>query len=482
MLQAAKVESMFLPAFTLKPRSILQLTITGFLAVAGILIVALVMSARQITNLGNSSQRVLTQSAEGMEAVRLLIAQSTGMERNARQYQVVADTDYLSAYRERQRGFVTAVERLLALGLDPMFTDELQALQALETRSYQELQTSPNRPSVQVNYQALRERAYGLSDQLGTWTSNQLAQIQTDSANTQRLLQGQAVGLTLLALGLAALFTRLITRPLGQLEKAINRLGSGSYETEVAVEGPADLRKLGTSLDWLRSRLQKLEQQRTSFFRHVSHELKTPLASIQESVALLRDGVAGRVNAEQLKLLAIHNNNCLRLQGLIDELLRYHKEIQSVLNVVPIPVQLHEVIEQVVAAHEFVLSSAQVRVEQRCEKFAVLGDVEQLRVIVDNLLTNAIKFSPDQGTIFISWQQQEGRGVLDVEDQGPGIAPTEQERIFQAFYRGATPARTLIKSTGLGLAIVQEYVEANRGSIEVVACATGAKFRVSFPL
>jgi signal transduction histidine kinase len=72
--------------------------------------------------------------------------------------------------------------------------------------------------------------------------------------------------------------------------------------------------------------------------------------------------------------------------------------------------------------------------------------------------------------------------VLEVEDQGPGIPVEQRELVFQAFYRGNTPARTTIKSTGLGLAIVHEYVSANRGIIEVMPCETGALFKVMFPL
>jgi two-component system, NtrC family, sensor histidine kinase GlrK len=472
---------MFSRFIALKPRSLMQLTITGFLAVAGLLIMALVISARYIDALGSSSERVLSLSAEAMGAVRPLIEQATAMERNARQFQATGDTSYLAVYQERQRSFSVAADQLSALALDSAFAAAVDTLRAREQQSYRRLQQAGS-AAVQADYQTLREQAAALSEQLNLWTREQLAGIQRDTQRTQRLLRWQAGALTLLALGLAALFTRLITRPLRQLEKAIDRLGSGGYDRSIAVEGPADLQRLGTSLDWLRSRLQKLEQQRSAFFRHVSHELKTPLASIQESVALLRDGVAGPVSGEQLKLLAINSNNCQRLQGLIDELLRYHKEIQSLTSVVPKPVRVDRVVEQVLASHDFALEQAGLAVEADLQKLAVLGDAEQLRVIVDNLVTNAIKFSPERGRLFLRWRADGERAVLEVEDQGPGIPEQERELIFQAFYQGAAPLRRFLKSSGLGLAIVQEYVGANRGVIDVLPCATGAHFRASFPL
>ncbi|HTR00696.1 MAG TPA: histidine kinase dimerization/phospho-acceptor domain-containing protein, partial [Candidatus Acidoferrum sp.] len=310
----------------LKPRSILQLTVTGFLTVAGILIVALFITARQIDDLGGRNERVLNQSADGTETARIIIEQATAMERNARQFQVIGDRNYLKVYRERQQSFATAAARMQALGLDTGIDDTVKQMLADESESFQKVQGGSSQETIQNNYQSLRDKASQLSDMVGDWTAAQLTAIRQETERTQELLRNQAIVLAAVALALAALFTRLITRPLGQLETAINRLGSGSYDAGIAVDGPADLRHLGDSLDWLRSRLQKLEQQRTAFFRHVSHELKTPLASIQESVALLRDGVAGPVNAEQLQLLAINNNNCQRLQALIDELLRYHRE------------------------------------------------------------------------------------------------------------------------------------------------------------
>lgn len=466
----------------MKPRSIRQLTVTGFLTVACILIVALVITARQINDLGERSQRVLSLAAQGTDAVRVLIEQTTAMERNARQYLILGDDNYLNLYRERQGSFRTAADQLAALELDARMQSEVAMLKEDEAHNYELLLDAPKGSANDRGYQSQRESAYALSDQLGNWTSEQLALIQQETANTQNLLQVQAVVLTAAALVLAAVFTRLITKPLAQIEKAINKLGSGTYDTRIVVEGPADLGKLGSSLDWLRSRLQKLEQQRTAFFRHVSHELKTPLASIQESASLLRDGVAGPMNAEQLKLLGIHNNNCQRLQSLIGDLLRYQAEIQSVLTVMPQQVRLDKIIEKVVETHEFVLETAKLRAECTLAPLVVLGDAEQLRVVVDNLLTNAIKFSPDGGKVRIDLARRDGRAVLEVEDQGPGIPEEEQDLIFQAFYQGAAPARSLIKSSGLGLAIVQEYVSANHGLIEVVPCSTGALFRVSFPV
>lgn len=467
---------------SLKPRSIQQLTITGFLTVAGILIIALIITAGQVGGLSAQSQRMLSQSSQATEALRVIIEQASAMERNARQYQIVGDNEIFRVYLERRQSLMRETEALNLLELNADIASSVAELLGNEDFNFQLLSAVTAGNSAAPAYRPLLDVAYQISNQLGDWSALQLRDIQNETGSTQRLLWIQAVLLSAVALIIAAFFTALITRPLVQIEKAINQLGSGAYETNIAIDGPADLVRLGSSLDWLRGRLEKLEQQRSSFLRHVSHELKTPLAAIQESAALIKEGVAGEVNAEQHKLLNILGNNSLRLQALIDDLLRYHSEILSVLNAMPHPVRIDKVIASVLETHDFVIKTGKLKVITELEKIHVSGDAEQLRVIVDNLLTNAIKFSPEEGVISISLALNDKSVILDVIDQGPGISGEDQEKIFEAFYQGNASARNFFKGSGLGLAIVKEYINANRGSIDVMPCTSGAHFRILFPV
>lgn len=466
-----------------RPRSIQQLTASGFLVVAGILIVALIITARQISGLSSQSQSTLRQSALAMDAVRIITEQASALERNARQFQIVGDREIFNLYQERRQLLQTAAHQLQQLQLDTEINSLVDTLLANEEFNFALLDSRNSRAAgAGTPFVPLPDIAYRLSNQLGNWTSTQLQIIQTDTSSTQRWLLLQALVLSATAVMLAGLFTTLITRPLVQVETAINQLGSGTYEAPIRVDGPQDLVKLGNSLDWLRSRLKNLEQQRSSFLRHVSHELKTPLAAIQESAALMQDGVAGTINDEQRKLLVILLNNGQRLQALIDDLLRYHAEILSVLNAMPHPVRLDKVIDAVIESHEFVIANGKLTIQKDLHASTISGDAEQLRVIIDNLLTNAIKFSPEGGVIQVRVLHANGNVVLDVIDNGPGVPVTERDKIFEAFYQGSAAARNFFKGSGLGLAIVKEYTNANRGSIEVLSREQGAHFRLQFPL
>jgi len=112
----------------------------------------------------------------------------------------------------------------------------------------------------------------------------------------------------------------------------------------------------------------------------------------------------------------------------------------------------------------------------------ILGDPAQLRVIFDNLFSNAIKYSPDNGQISVVLQIQGNRMVLDVLDQGPGIDPLDKDRLFDPYFQGRVASQGVVKGTGLGLAIAQEFAKLHQGIIEAINHSVGAHFRLTLPL
>eukprot|EP01034_Spumella_vulgaris_P019194 gene19194-24529_t len=143
-------------------------------------------------------------------------------------------------------------------------------------------------------------------------------------------------------------FGAWVSRPLKQIEQAIHRLGENRYGDAIAVEGPNDLRRLGQQLNWLRQRLSDLEADKSRFLRHISHELKTPLAALVEGVALLEDQVLGALTPQQREIAAILRQNTASLQNQIEDLLRYNAANFDAQHLLRAPYEpaalLHEVI------------------------------------------------------------------------------------------------------------------------------------------
>ena len=143
-------------------------------------------------------------------------------------------------------------------------------------------------------------------------------------------------------------------------------------------------------------------------------------------------------------------------------------------------VQLRDVVRRVVNDRKLAIVAKEIRIELNCEHVTAYCDEEKIRIVLDNLLSNAVKYSPDRGLISIKLYKESGDAVFEVLDEGPGISPTDRDKIFEAFYRGTDMPVAAIKGSGLGLSIVKEYVQLHKGRIEVLG-GPGAHFRIRFP-
>jgi len=146
------------------------------------------------------------------------------------------------------------------------------------------------------------------------------------------------------------------------------------------------------------------------------------------------------------------------------------------------PVALDGVVSRVMEDHKLGTASRNLEVRADLERVGTVGDPEQLRVIVDNLMSNAVKYSPQDGTIHIGLRRHDGRAVIDVRDEGPGVQREERGRVFEAFYQGGATYAGHVKGTGLGLAIAREYAHMHQGEIDLLDSKRGAHFRVLLPL
>ena len=463
-------------------RSIRQLVIIGFVAVAALLIAALLVTAQQLERLSQQSQNTVTVVASGMSASRQLIQQTIAMERNARQYAILGEEDLYQLYLSRRAEYFETLEEISRLQIGDQASALVDELLSIESNAFDNVRQGQSNDDNATTFPELSRLAYQIATSIEQWIAQQQALLQERSVSTQQSLTIQAILFIGAASVLAAIFVLLITRPLQQIDRAINAIGSGEYSKAISVDGPRDLQTLGMRLEWLRGRLEELEQQRTSFLRHVSHELKTPLASMQEGASLLNDGVVGSLSKEQQEISQIIASNCQRLQGLIEELLRHNAQNFDVLNAMPERVRFDKILADVVSAHTLAVQSGQLQVALSLAKVRVTVDRERLRVIVDNLFTNALKFSPVNAVITIELQVDNEQAVLTIQDQGPGIAEQERERIFEAFFQGSTQPNLQYSGTGLGLAIASDYAKAIGATLTLEKSATGACFKLTLPV
>ena len=470
-----------------RPKSIRRLILTGFSLVALPLIIALVYTTISVDRLVSQSQHTLLQSVLATQGSQVLVEAIKAMERSARQYQVLGDKVLFDVYVEHHQSFIDTARSLDALELAGSQRKLLEELYLEENELHTKLSTHPHdAPQIEAGlpvFSELSQKARQVLADNQELINQGVEDIKRNAGTVQRTLVLQAIALVPAALLLAALFAVLITRPIKQVNRAIRLLGDEQLKEPVAITGPRDLEQLGERLNWLRTRLLELEQEKTRFLQHISHELKTPLTAIRESAELMNEQVVGELNTQQREIVGILRDSSLQLQVPIEDLLNFSILRSRASQLRLERVDMKVVIEQVLEDHRAALLSRNLELRTSLLPVILEGDAEKLRILFDNLVSNAVKYSPDNGLLWVLLSKRDKNAVIEVADSGPGIPETERDRVFDAFFQGAPATRGRVRGTGLGLSIAREYAQAHSGDISVVNSAkVGARLRVVLPL
>jgi PAS domain S-box-containing protein len=231
-------------------------------------------------------------------------------------------------------------------------------------------------------------------------------------------------------------------------------------------------------------RLRELDRLKDDFISLVSHELRTPLTSIRGYLELLIDGGAGELSEEQQRFLTVVDRNSKRLMQLVGDLLFLAQIEAGKLALELGEVDLDAVIADCLEAAKPMADEKGITLETSAERLpSMIGDRGRLAQVLDNLVSNALKFTGEGGTVTVRASSVEGNAVIEVEDTGMGIAPEEQEQLFDRFFRSPEATERAIPGTGLGLTIAKAIVERHEGSIEVESVfGKGTTMRVMLPV
>lgn len=468
-----------------RPRSLVGLMLMGFALVALPLIVAIVRAIIHAESLEAQSKVLVEQGVRVARFSESLVSQVSQMERNARQYQVLGDPALVNVYTQRHERFLETLDDLAALPVGETTSDRIGELRAAGNQVREALNRhapqSDELASAMDGFERLKTQTRLVDEEGKAYLDRELADLQQAAADTRQMLVLQSALAIPAALLLALVFTAVINRPISQLLRAIRRLGGGDFEASVQVNGPPELTAVSERLDWMRHRLRELEEQKVRFLRHMSHELKTPLASLREGTELMLDGSLGPLDATQREVAELLRANSLELQQMIVNLLDFNSWQNRTARLNTTSVELRSLAWSVADRHRLAVASRQLEIAVRGDEVRVVADRDKLRTALDNLVSNAVKYSPDKGTIDIAIRHQGAHAVIDVVDQGPGVAPTDRDWIFEPFYRGETWHAGPVKGTGIGLSVVVECIRSHGGTIEIVDSQQGAHFRIRLP-
>lgn len=419
------------------------------------------------------------------------------LEENAAKYEVTGDPGYAEQFvlvTERIRESLPRLDSVTA-----MSAAERQEVERL-VRAWERFESSLPAPLLPPGAVAegpelaaaeigeavaeLRRRARRLTAASRTSMELQAEASARRAASARRLAWFVAAGAILLGGLVPLLLIRSISGSLRRLAEGAHAVAAGDFDFRLDGSDDREFRRLAEDFNTMVERLGELDRMKRDFLSGISHDLKTPLASMLDAMRALREGVAGPVNDRQRKFLSLAAGNGERLRAMIGKILDLARMEAGALEYRREVVRLDRLAERCV--QDLAPKLRERRVEVRVDgapEARVTGDPEWLSQLLDNLLENAIRFAP-RGTAVEVDVRADGRDpgavLLDVADRGPGVPDGDKERIFERFTRGAGPDAG--PGAGLGLTICREIVEGHGGRIWVEdRPGGGSVFRVRLP-
>jgi signal transduction histidine kinase len=290
------------------------------------------------------------------------------------------------------------------------------------------------------------------------------------------------------ALTLGMVLARSLSLPLSRLTEAVTQLMPGTPAAVLPEDGPDEVRTVASGYNQLVHRLHEIESERRQFLANVVHELGTPLGAVKAATQALQNGaIADQELAKEL--ISGITTQIDQLSLLIDDLALLGETERRELTLRQIWLDLDEVVRDKCQIYSYLAQQKQIALNYHSEGglLPIFADITRLRQILANLLQNACKYTPVGGRIDVLTETELNGTipacvVVRVSDTGPGVAPDEQEKIFQIAYRGSTP-RKRHQGMGIGLALARRLAEAHGGTLTLSSqLGRGTAFTLRLPI
>jgi two-component system, NtrC family, sensor histidine kinase GlrK len=474
-----------------RPRSFLNLLIVGLVIVSLPLTIGLVSTLSYLNKLTEQSIGIVDYTMNGVKDSQALSEYLLNEERYIRLFSIVPSEKHLSkamAWNKRSANLLENLKKLPIVGDVHKNILTMESMQDSVTKDLIVLQQEPSLKKETVTrllakLNSVQAQGALVGRDISAWVRVEVENMNQFVNNARRTLISQAIGFILLTILMIAVVTILISWPIRQLNRSVERLGTGDFTSPINVVGPKDIEIVSEKLEWLRKRLETLEQEKKKFLAHISHELKTPLASIREGAGLLSEEIVGPLDDKQREVASILVNNSIKLQHLINNMIEINMARAGKKEMEREMIQLHRLIEQVAGKQSNKILSKKLKLEMQLIDAVIFGYKKELELIFENLFSNAIKFSPVGGIVGCTMKLIRKQVSCLIYDEGSGIPTNEEKKIFSPYYKIKDAENKNKEGSGLGLAIAKEYVENCGGTLEVIKSGEpGGRFCVILPL
>ena len=463
--------------------SIFWRLVLTYLVIIAVMTAVNIYALMQIRTLAGLNTEVGSHHHPEIDSAKRLLTSIYEQVQGEKKYLAVPAATFLEHFDTASKEFQQVLQSLLAREgseSETKLLKEVEGLQQAHLALFQsQLVESSGHPEATSAYDARRDAvvakiAVTLQQYIGLHERRIAVGVNESHASS---VQAEAVtrNLVLVALlfglGMAAVASYNILRPLRRLQATIQEMGQGNFKASLDGQAPRELRELGETVKWMGTKLQQLDDIKSEFLAHVSHELRTPMASIQEGTHLLLDEIPGPLTQDQRTTLRIMSDSSRRLMYLISTILDLSKMESGMMEYRFVPTDLRRVADISVNKIRLLADAKHVQllIEAPVERHWVRADSTRIEQVLDNLLSNALKYSPEGAIVRLQMTPRRDEGLLfvDVADSGPGIPTEELPHIFERFYQGRAKSRQVSVGSGLGLALAKKVVEAHGGRIWV---------------
>lgn len=294
------------------------------------------------------------------------------------------------------------------------------------------------------------------------------------------LFGGLAVGIIILSFIGMLLVAQLLIQPITKLTEATEKMGTETFDVPLSIHRKDEIGRLADQFVTMRMRVEQSILKRKEFVHNVSHDIQSPLHTIQSYLSLLQQSGSGE--EEKKKYAEIIQEETTHLSLLTNQLLTlasFDKEVQELTEVISIDQQVRDILSHL----RYAFDEKELGISAQLASVKVKGNAVLLQTVWENLLTNAIKYSEPGGAIEIRLSSALEEMTLEIRDEGIGMTADEATLAFDRFYRADQARVRSLKGSGLGLAIVKEIVELHEGTIEIKSIPkTGTTVQVKLPL
>ncbi|MDD5410702.1 MAG: HAMP domain-containing sensor histidine kinase [Methylobacter sp.] len=475
--------------------SLKSLIVLGFVIAVIPLFFAVMYAAFGMRETSALGRTINSQVFEQTKAIRLVLQKTADIERKARLFVLLSDPALRQPYEQQsyestRASFKQALSALLKLHVDNKIALLVNELSEKENLIYQQIigSASENNLKLPVDeaFQGLRESSSSLSREFESHVDHEFNELRQQSESLEQGLLIKGAVLLAISFIFITILLAILSHSMRQLDTGIRRLGSGELEEPIDVAGPSDMRYLGNRLEWLRTHLMELEVSKQQFMHNVAREIDLPLESIREAAELLVNEANEDPDSARQDFARLLCNNVDKLKTVSEELVRYSQINSKSETNRKDTVNMKNLLESVIKDFQSSLQAKSISLKMLIRPVEISGIHEQLRNIIEQLMSNAVKYSPTGGEIRIMLRYSGSQMELEVEDEGPGIEPDERSHVFEPFFRGKTAqCDEYVEGPGLGLAIVKEYVANHQGKVDIIDSREdqhGARIRVQIPL